>query len=417
MDEIRIVADKAVEKLRAVGVDGLTEPSDHRAFYELLEKEVARSERYLRPLSLLMVDLDDLKVYKDTFAHPAGDAILQEVARLLKTFVRGCDVVARYGGDRFTIILVETNKLDATSIANRISRLVEEASLEHDDVFPHKTLTASMGVATYPADAGGMMELVTKAEQALLEAKTLGGNLVRTAQQGLAPAHTYRKKWLYFLCKRCMDIILSLLFLVIMLPLFLLVALLIKLDSPGPILFAQGRLGLRRRSRGKRREWEIGGFTCYKFRTMYDNAGQGPHRTFIRAFASGKLASDASNGHREAMFKLIDDPRVTRVGKVLRKTSLDELPQLFHVLRGEMSLVGPRPVPLYEAAEYKEWQRERFTTPAGLTGLWQVKGRSRASFDEMVRLDIEYIRNQSPWLDLKILLLTIPAILSGEGAA
>jgi lipopolysaccharide/colanic/teichoic acid biosynthesis glycosyltransferase len=116
-------------------------------------------------------------------------------------------------------------------------------------------------------------------------------------------------------------------------------------------------------------------------------------------------------------FKLTDDPRLTRVGKVLRRTSLDELPQFFNVLKGEMSLVGPRPVPLYEVAEYKEWQRERLAAMPGMTGLWQVKGRSRVSFDEMVRMDIEYTRNRSLCFDLKILLLTIPAVLSGEGAA
>ena len=320
--------------------------------------------------------------------------------------------MARYGEDGFAVMLVETNKMDAVSTANRLRRMVEETSFEHHGTLPHETLTINIGVAAYPTDAGKTVELVAKAEQALYEAKRLEGNLVRTAGQGqdLTPTRIYQEKRLYFLCKRGMDIILSLLMLIITLPLFLLIALLIKLDSPGPIVFGQGRVGLRR-SRGKRREWETGIFNCYKFRTMYHHVGQGPHYACIKAFAEGELAS---NG--EAMFKLTDDPRVTRVGKVLRKTTLDELPQLFNVLRGEMSLVGPRPVPLYEVAEYKEWQRGRLTVLPGLVGLWQVNGRSSVSFDEMVRMDIEYIRNQSLWLDLKILLLAIPAVLSGKGA-
>lgn len=416
IDEISIVVDKALEKRRLVRVDG-TEVYDYRGFYELLEAEIARSERHPRPLSVLMIGLDDLEVYNDTLGHPAGNVLLRETAWLLRKSVRRCDVVTRYGEDGFAVILVEANKIGALSAANRLGRLVEETGFEHDGVFPHKRLTISIGVVGYPTDAGEKVELVTKADQALYEAKRAGGNLVRSAAQELALTRVYHKRWLYFLCKRCMDIILSLLFLIITLPLFLLVALLIKVDSPGPLFFKQKRGGLRKYLIGGQEGWEISTFTFYKFRTMYHNADQGPHRAHIKAFARGKPASDASNKHREATFKLIDDPRVTRVGKVLRKTSLDELPQLLNVLKGEMSLVGPRPVPLYELAEYKEWHRERLAALAGITGLWQVQGRSRVPFDQMVRMDIEYIHNQSLWLDLKILLLTISAVLSGEGAA
>lgn len=417
IDEISIVVDKALEKRRLVRVDGLTGVYDYRGFYELLEAEIARSERHPRPLSVLMIGLDDLEVYDDTLGHPAGNALLREAAGLLKKSVRRCDLLARYGEDGFAVILVEANKIGALNAANRLGRLVEETSLEHDDLSPHKRLTISIGVAGYPTDAGEKVELVTKAGQALYEAKTAGGNLVRSAAQELTLTRVYRKKWLYFLSKRCMDIILSLLFLIITLPLSLPIALLIKMDSPGPLFFKQKRGGLRKYSIGGQEGWEISTFTLYKFRTMYHNVDQGPHRARIKAFARGELTSDVSNRHREAMFKLINDPRVTRVGKVLRKTSLDELPQLLNVLKGEMSLVGPRPVPLYELAEYKEWHRERLTALGGITGLWQVQGRSTVSFDQMVRMDIEYIHHQSLWLDLKILLLTIPVALSGKGAA
>ncbi len=213
--------------------------------------------------------------------------------------------------------------------------------------------------------------------------------------------------------KRVMDFVLSLVLLVALAPIMALIAILIKLDSPGPVLFAQERVGARPRVRNGAVEWEIRNFVILKFRTMVDNADPSLHQEHVKAFVEGRLAS---LGDGDAEFKLQDDPRVTRVGRILRKTSLDELPQLLNVLKGEISLVGPRPVPTYEVAGYQPWHRERLAALPGITGLWQVKGRSRLSFEEMVRLDIEYVRNQSLWLDLQILFLTIPAVLSGRGA-
>ncbi len=231
----------------------------------------------------------------------------------------------------------------------------------------------------------------------------------------LVQVHEYRRIYLWI--KRLMDVILSSVLLVVLFPVLVIIALAIKLDSPGPVLFVQDRVGLRKRSRGKGKRWEIGTFSCYKFRTMYDGTDQRLHREYIKALARGETGSDAVPGEGRRSFKLSDDPRVTRVGKVLRKTSLDELPQLLNVLKDEMSLVGPRPVPPYEVDEYEEWHRERLITLAGITGLWQVRGRSSVPFDEMICMDIEYVHTQSLWLDLKILLLTIPAVLSGKGAA
>jgi lipopolysaccharide/colanic/teichoic acid biosynthesis glycosyltransferase len=223
-----------------------------------------------------------------------------------------------------------------------------------------------------------------------------------------------RTQDLYFFCKRCLDVVLAALMLIFVFPAMLLMAILIKLDTPGPALFIQQRVGSRRRSRNGDTFWEICHFPCYKFRSMVQNADQSTHQDFVEAHIRG--AVDAS-GSASCPFKLTDDPRVTRVGHILRKTSLDELPQLVNVLRGEMSLVGPRPDVPYSVELYSPWHRERFAALPGLTGLWQAKGRSNVTFDEMVRMDIEYVRNQSLWLDLKILLLTIPAVLSGRGAA
>ena len=218
---------------------------------------------------------------------------------------------------------------------------------------------------------------------------------------------------LYFLCKRLIDVALSALLLVLLAPLLCLIAVAIKLDSAGPVLFVQDRVGARRRVTRGRTTWEIGRFPCLKFRSMVAGADQAVHQQYIHAFVHGQLTTADGAG---AKFKLAQDNRITHVGRLLRTTSLDELPQLLNVLRGEMSLVGPRPVPPYEAAEYTESDIERLAALPGITGLWQVKGRAEVPFGEMIRMDREYVHRQSLWLDLQILVATIPVVLSGRGA-
>lgn len=222
---------------------------------------------------------------------------------------------------------------------------------------------------------------------------------------------------LYFACKRLFDILVAGCLLILLIPPMCLIALLIMLDTSGPAIYRQERVGPRRRRQDGRVIWEIGTFTIYKFRTMYRDSDSEMHRAFARAFVRNDKESIAElqNGNTEVC-KLVDDPRVTPFGRFLRKSSLDELPQLLNVLRGEMSLVGPRPDVPYAVETYQPWHFERLAAESGLTGLWQVKGRARVSFDDCVRMDIEYIRNQSFLLDLKILILTIPAVLSRRGA-
>jgi lipopolysaccharide/colanic/teichoic acid biosynthesis glycosyltransferase len=210
-----------------------------------------------------------------------------------------------------------------------------------------------------------------------------------------------------------MDVTLAAVLLILLLPLLLLIALAIKLDSAGPVLFVQQRVGARRKSGRDGTTWEIQNFSIYKFRTMTDNADQFLHQAYIKAFVEG---NEEVVEAKVADFKPSNDPRITRVGHVLRKASLDELPQLLNVLKGEMSLVGPRPVPTYEVAEYEAWHHERLAALPGITGLWQVKGRGRVAFDELIRMDIDYVRNQSLWLDLQLLILTVPAVLTRRGA-
>ncbi len=221
---------------------------------------------------------------------------------------------------------------------------------------------------------------------------------------------------LRFAIKRATDVVVTLcLLLVLGLPM-LLIAVLIRLNSRGPAIFIHERVGARRRFVNGRVEWELYRFPFFKFRSMYVNSDQSLHIAQVKAWANGKLEERTEDQEGDAQFKIAHDPRITKVGRWLRKTSLDELPQLFNVLRGEMSLVGPRPVPDYEVAEYREWHFARYSALPGMTGLWQINGRGDVSLDEMVNLDLEYIRKQSFWLDLKILLLTVPAVVSGRGA-
>jgi lipopolysaccharide/colanic/teichoic acid biosynthesis glycosyltransferase len=190
--------------------------------------------------------------------------------------------------------------------------------------------------------------------------------------------------------------------LVILLPLMLLIATAIQIESPGPVFFRQRRLG---------RSMEP--FTVNKFRTMREGVSPEVHREFVLGLIAGGKPTCADG---KPLFKLREDSRVTRVGGILRRTSLDELPQLFNVLRGEMSLVGPRPPIRYEVENYPSHWFARFAVKPGMTGLWQVSGRGQLSLEEMIALDVEYIRRRSVWLNVWILLRTMPAVLSMRGA-
>lgn len=195
--------------------------------------------------------------------------------------------------------------------------------------------------------------------------------------------------------KRALDIIISSLMLILLAPVFALVALAIMLTSPGPVFFLQQRIGLNKRR-----------FSVYKFRTMVPNAENLMPRLVSRNEVSGPV------------FKIKNDPRITPIGRFLRRSSIDELPQLLNVLKGEMSLVGPRPLPVRDYEGFsQDWQRRRFSVKPGITCLWQVNGRSNISFDKWMLLDLQYLDEWSLWLDMKILAKTIPAVMRGSGAA
>lgn len=234
--------------------------------------------------------------------------------------------------------------------------------------------------------------------------------------QSLAHQETIR------IAKRVMDVTLCVIALPLLLPLMIICAVIIVIDSPGPALFVQERVGLR----GRR-------FHMYKFRTLRHRFDDSGHRTFMKAFVRGEIGSYADDDSRQAfieafvnkpgrdgehgqIYKPIQAAQVTSVGHILRKTSLDELPQIINILKGEMSLVGPRPNVSWEVEEYRPWHFRRLEALPGVTGLAQVRGRSCISFNDIVKYDIEYVENQSLTLDIKILWQTAQLIMSGKGA-
>jgi lipopolysaccharide/colanic/teichoic acid biosynthesis glycosyltransferase len=234
----------------------------------------------------------------------------------------------------------------------------------------------------------------------------------------------YRRR--YQIAKRVMDVALCLLALPVALPLMLFCALLIRIDSPGPVVFVQERIG-----KGGRRFW------MFKFRTMRHSLDDSSHRAFMKAYVNGQIGGNGdgkdgrfrgvliespanvrigTNGNGKQVYKPIRASQVTRVGRILRKTSLDELPQIFNVLKGEMSVIGPRPNVSWEVEEYRGWHNERLEVLPGITGLAQVRGRSAISFDSIVEYDIEYVEKQSLALDFKILWWTVSSVFLGTAA-
>jgi lipopolysaccharide/colanic/teichoic acid biosynthesis glycosyltransferase len=201
--------------------------------------------------------------------------------------------------------------------------------------------------------------------------------------------------------KRTVDLALATIVLAVGWPFMLIAALAIRLDSPGPAIFRQRRIGRHGRP-----------FVCFKFRTMFVDADDRLHREAIARVANGVKAGH-SNGHHA--FKPAEDPRVTRVGRILRGWGVDELPQIFNVLRGEMSLVGPRPAIEYELAHYKDWYHHRFAVRPGITGPWQVRRRNARDLEDMMRMDVQYAAAPTIWEDVKLIAMTIPSIVRERG--
>jgi diguanylate cyclase (GGDEF)-like protein len=389
MDQLRSVVDEAVERRHLEECDAMTQSWSNPVLAKLLEVEISRSQRRFGPLSVLMMSFDGREPHEDEVKHLTWAMILEQAAPLIGKSLRKSDFVARNGENGLAIVLAETSKRSAVSIAERLLRVVRQVRFDDGDGSWRNGLVASVGVASYPIDATDDSGLVSAAGRALAEAKLRGGNVVQAALPSLDLTIPAEKRS-YLLCKRWVDIILSLLLLVFTSPLFALIALAIKVDSRGPVFFRQERAGVRRRSDGDLSEWELSTFNMYKFRTMQHRCMAGLHQKYMKALINHREAEAVSSrdGGTSRAHKLVNDPRRTRVGRVLRKTALDELPQLWNVLKGDMNLVGPRPPIAYEIAEYEPRHWRRLETLPGCTVLWQLSGWCTLGFEEMVETDL-----------------------------
>lgn len=221
----------------------------------------------------------------------------------------------------------------------------------------------------------------------------------------------------YWGVKRSIDLILVAASLPLLIPLTVIASVLIKIDSPGPVFFSQERVGGYRFAADGPTRWHVRTFRFFKFRTMYQDADSEIHKQYMEAYIEGDetVMTDLRHGVN-GTYKMVNDPRITRVGRFMRMFSLDEIPQFWNVVKGDMSLVGPRPPLPYEVERYGEKELRRLASVPGITGWWQVNGRSATSFQEMIRLDLEYLERRSFLLDLQILMRTVRAVFSREGA-
>jgi len=349
-------------------------------FHSLLTLERKRAERSRKQFVLMLMDAH--------LENGSAAGILKEAVEIVIASKRETDLIGWYRqGAILGVIFTEVNAGTDRPITEILRNKFETTLAERMG----KSRSAKIAVSFHV-----FPEIWDKNQSSWQADSKLYPELSPTASRQQVP----------LLIKRMMDVAGGAALLLMLSPLLAAIAAMIKLTSKGPVIFEQERLGRF----GAR-------FKCLKFRTMYTDNDPKIHQEYIEQFIFGNEASGNSNGSQQPVYKIVNDPRVTTVGRFLRKTSLDELPQFWNVLRGEMSLVGPRPPVQYEFEIYDIWHRRRILdVKPGVTGLWQVSGRSRTRFDDMVRLDLRYCRTWSLWLDLKILLSTPRAVLGGDGA-
>jgi len=339
-------------------------------FAEAVHRETRRSERSGAPLSIVRYAID---------GGAAGDTLhFERLLGILQSSMRETDFLGHISSDTLVILCPDTDAAGARGLVAKLAPAVADMP-----VLP--------ATATFP--------------EHLFESLAGSSSAAEALQLFTAPEAPVDRNGDYAL-KRSLDVVGALLALLLFGPVMLTVALIVRLTSRGPIIFRQKRLGK-------------GGvpFTFYKFRSMVVNVDDKIHREFVANLIRGGQGPAPTTEGDAATYKMKADPRVTRIGRLIRMTSIDELPQLFNVLKGDMSMVGPRPPIPYEAAHYEPWHLRRILiAKPGITGLWQVEGRSRVTFSEMVRMDLRYIRQCSLALDLKILAKTIVVVLRCSGA-
>jgi len=354
---------------------------NEESFHRIISLERKRTERSQRPFLLMLLNLEGILV------GSKNEAKLGRVLDALSLSIRETDLTGWHKQNSVLGIVFTEIGTDPKSIVNTVLTRVKGTlyrKLPFED-FNHIRISHHIFPEEWDHDVPQ-----------------------RPSHPTLYPDVSRREngRTFFSVIKRMMDVIGSVLGLLLCAPLFLVIAAAIRLSSKGPVFFRQQRVGRYGTP-----------FVFLKFRSMKMNNDARVHRQYVERLIAGNADPQPSNGNGRRVYKITNDPRVTKVGAFLRRTSLDELPQLWNVLKGEMSLVGPRPAIPYEVEAYQLWHRGRvLEAKPGITGLWQVSGRSRVKFDDMVRLDVRYAMVRSIWLDIKILLLTPWSVIIGEGA-
>jgi len=352
---------------------------DERLFKQAITLERKRADRSGMIMVLLLVALPKR-------SDMQGAALATSVVSALSTVTSEFDILGWFEPSRVIgLIVPEIGPADQAGTCDRLESSVRSAiKLQGGELAQH----CSIRLRVYPEPTVSNEEQQRPMDPLLYPELSVAEPAALNFQ----------------ILKRGIDIVLSLLLLTLLFPVFALVSLLVKLSSPGPVLFKQIRVGHLMKP-----------FVMFKFRTMFVDSDQGVHHRYVSWFITS--SDKARTGSEASFFKLTNDDRIPLIGRLLRRTSLDELPQFWNVLIGDMSLVGPRPPLPYELQQYKPWHRSRvLEVKPGITGLWQVVGRSRTTFDEMVRLDLRYARAMSLRSDIKILLATPAAMITGKGA-
>ncbi len=354
---------------------------DHQRFVRMLRAERKRNERSGRRFVLMLLECTGAASSTDS-AKVFREVIRQLLLQTRETDIKGWYKEQTVFGVIFTELEQDDRKAVVSTLLTRMSNLISGVTSEGD------ISRIRISFHVFPDDLVGEKS-GDDPDLTLYLDKTIETDQRRTILN----------------IKRIIDVLLSILVIALLSPAFVVIALMIKLTSPGPVLFRQQRLGRFGRS-----------FELFKFRSMNVVNDESIHVQFVDRLIRGEIDRDDRHEPNQ-VYKITKDPRVTWFGKFLRRSSLDELPQFWNVLRGEMSIVGPRPPIAYEYARYSPWHRRRLlSVKPGITGLWQVRGRSRVNFDDMVRLDLLYSETWTIWLDLKILVKTPVAIVLGNGA-
>lgn len=375
-------APKPTDPLLGLLSAGTREILTEGIFMRMIAVERKRTERSGDPFLLMLLDAGNHQSFSK------NDRALENILAVLPLSIRETDLIGWFK-ERTTVGVIFTGlaRTDKNSILSAI--LSKVSTTLRDQLTADQFNQVSISFHFFPDDWDH-------------------GNPGRPSNPALYPdlLSPDKRTSSQMRIKQAMDIVGSVLALILCAPLLVIIALAIKVSSKGPVLFRQQRVGQYGRC-----------FTFLKFRSMYTDNDHSVHKEYVTNLIAGAADHIISNCNGKKVYKITNDNRVTRVGRFLRRTSLDELPQLINVLKGDMSLVGPRPAIPYELAAYQTWHRRRvLEVKPGITGLWQVTGRSSVKFDEMIRLDLRYATSLSPWLDFMILMRTPRAVIKGTGA-